>query len=450
MKIFFFFAISLFICGAVLSQGLLIKPGAQLKANGNVQLVLNDAGLTSEGPITPSTSTFVFSGSSAGTSFIAGSATCSFYNLTMNKTANGLQLNTDIEVNNSLSLAGGDSLFLNNHSIELGTTGTLTGEINTRRITSYNGGYIKAIATLNAPTLANPGNLGFVITSASNLGNTTIRRGHVLQEEGTIKRYYDVIPTNNSNLNASIIFNYFDTELNGTTEGMLDFFSSTDAGNAWTYEGSDGINTTLNQLTITGLSSLSRITIGNLGFQVLTLQNITLTGTRFLHQSVLNWQASGISTNGVFTIEKSISRQPFTAFETIPYSVAKGERQQFVMSDTKDQDKDVLYRIKAKQHNGYALYSNIISINGINQSPIVCNIYPNPATTQVYLALNNLPAGAFDISLYSISGKLMMQQMHVSVNGSLQIALDISRLPPGSYWIRSDRLKKSWQLLNIF
>ena len=132
-------------------------------------------------------------------------------------------------------------LDLNNNNIDLGTTGAVNGESEATRIIGANGGYIQIVNTLNAPTSANPGNLGAIFTSAQNFGNTIIRRGHKSQVNSVgagsgILRYYDISPANNTGLNATLRFSYLNTELNSLNENGLVLWRSLDNIN-WSNQG---------------------------------------------------------------------------------------------------------------------------------------------------------------------------------------------------------------------
>ena len=104
--------------GSITGQGLLNTNGAQFVVNGNVKLVLKNTGFTNDGTFIPGTGEVIFSGSVAtSASFINGTSTTGFYNLTLNKSANGLQLGRNITLSNRLLFTSGDSLFLNGYNI---------------------------------------------------------------------------------------------------------------------------------------------------------------------------------------------------------------------------------------------------------------------------------------------------------------------------------------------
>ena len=123
--------------------GIKIESGAYLVSNSTANIVVNNAGITNDGVFTAASSTVSFTGSKAtANSFIAGSASTNFYGLVLNKSSNGLLLNRSIGVSNSLTFTSGDSIYLNNFNIDLGTTGSVLSEANASRITGLNGGYI--------------------------------------------------------------------------------------------------------------------------------------------------------------------------------------------------------------------------------------------------------------------------------------------------------------------
>src|SRR5258708_2404503 len=231
------------------AQGITITPGASLVMNGSALLTLQDAGLTNNGNLSAGNSTILFSGTTAtANSFIGGSSSTVFNNITINKSSNGVLLNNNISINGNLTMQSGN-LQLNNYTVDLGSGGgTIVGENNNARITGTTGGTINKTASLNAPAAANPGNIGVEITSTANLGSTLIKRGHVQQTSSggglSIYRYFDITPANNSALNATLKFYYFDNELAGRNKPELNQWASANGGANWTYHGQDQTDNT--------------------------------------------------------------------------------------------------------------------------------------------------------------------------------------------------------------
>ena len=198
-------------------------------------------------------------------SVIGGSAALTFKNLIINKTVNAAFLSANINVNGKLNMKKGN-LDLKGFNIDLGSdAGTILNEKESSHIIGTSGGNVIKTVTLNAPNAINPGNIGIEITSTANLGLTVIKRGHQ-QQAGlgsgkSIYRYFDIIPANNANLNATLKMYYFEKELAGETESDLKFWRSKDNGNTWTEIGSNANDTINNWVLKNKIKSLNRFTL---------------------------------------------------------------------------------------------------------------------------------------------------------------------------------------------
>lgn len=216
-------------CTGLFAQNTLKINGGNLVMSGTSNLVLNNTQFINDGTFSAGSGTVSIEGDgSDAISTIGGTSTTVFHNLKIDKSANGAQLGNNIEVENELQMTSGN-LNLNGNNLNLatslpGTDAVITGESATSRITGPAGGEVIKTIELDMPSSANPGNMGFLITSSANLGSTEIRRGHVPETVGgnnSIARYFTVTPATNANLNATIRFQYFDEELNGNTESAL-------------------------------------------------------------------------------------------------------------------------------------------------------------------------------------------------------------------------------------
>jgi hypothetical protein len=184
----------------------------------------------------------------------------------MNITYSGLRVNNpagtrlfeDLTIPDTLAVILGD-LNLSGKIITITPTGYMT-ETSGNTVFGISG-YIVTTRNIGTPTSLNVAGMGAVLTASSNLGSTEIRRGHTVQtglNGGTsIKRYYDISPTNNSGLTASLVFKFDDSELNGKPEPSLKLFKSTNSGSTWLFMGGS-VNIAANEITLTGLNSFSR------------------------------------------------------------------------------------------------------------------------------------------------------------------------------------------------
>jgi len=262
------------LCGVILpagmqAQGLHLTKGASLVVNGKPSIVLNNAGLTNNGQFIADSGTVVFTGDNAGTaSFVDGRNPVAFYNLTVTRSSGDLWLHNDAAIGGRIDMQGGN-LLLNNHVLDLGTTGSILGESNYSSISGADGGVVKARALLNVPHGANPGNIGVAISSEANLGWTSVARGHIQQNAGTgsgIQRYFDIDPEFNSGRPGSLRFFYLDGELDGKNVDELGVFSSDGFG--WTSRGKDLADRTAGWVTKENIGLSHRFTLAIPGSSV--------------------------------------------------------------------------------------------------------------------------------------------------------------------------------------
>lgn len=126
-------------------------------------------------------------------------------------------------------------------------------------------GYIITTRNLNAPDNLNVGGMGAIITTSTNMGSTIIKRGHSIQNlpngKQSVQRYFEITPSNNNILNGSIIYKYDDSELNGLSEPNLALYKSTNSGSSYNPE-SASLNTSLNTISISGITAFSKYTAG--------------------------------------------------------------------------------------------------------------------------------------------------------------------------------------------
>ncbi len=261
-KIFFTLFILTFLVKMAFAQnGFYIQNGGSVIVKNNATITLNNTKLVNNATFSASNGTLNIVGNATNeNSAIEGSGTTTLEHLTIDKSSNSVQLNQNIAITGNLTLRAG-GLELNNGSVDFGTTGSLQSETATNRVFGT-GGQLMATADLNVPTNSNPANLGAEITSTQNLGVTLIKRGHTefSNTSNSVLRYFDISPTNNTSLNASLRYHYFETELNGNVENSLNLWRSTDAGVTWTEQTNTTRNIANNQAEVTGITAFSRWT----------------------------------------------------------------------------------------------------------------------------------------------------------------------------------------------
>jgi hypothetical protein len=246
--------------------------------------------------------------SKAGTITVSGSSAMAFVNgfTVASGTTVELQQNitsgNNVTVDGTLSLTSG-TLTTGAFTVNLGASGMLSESGNNTVIGN-------ASATRSISSSNNFGGIGVTINPASDMGSTTVTRVTGTAQSGngnqSVKRYFDITPTNNSNLNASLTFQYAESELNGNTESGLQFFKSTNSGTNWILmNGTADENN--NQVTLSGINSFSRWTVasGSLqpaGFSVnkslIDFGSVNVNSTKIDSVSVSNNGGDVLTVNG--------------------------------------------------------------------------------------------------------------------------------------------------------
>lgn len=416
------------------AQGIINTSGANLVVNGAVSIVVNDGGFTNDGTFTKSTGSVVFTGSTAtANSFIAGTAATDFYNLTLNKSVNGLQLNRNIGVSNLVTFTSGDSIFLNTYNVDLGNTGSLSGETGSKRFTGQTGGYIMITQSLNAPSAVNPGNLGMEITSAANLGSTVIKRAHTVYRNRSITRNFDITPTNNAALNATLVFHYFHSELRTAGEFTLSTYSSVNGGANWFYvSGGPDLNTISDYITSTNLSSLNLFSFFSLAD--LPVHLLYIKAKVVNRNAVIEWGTSGEIDNDYFDIERSVNGISFSKIGRIKGSGSTSIQKTYQYTDESPLPGTNYYRIKQVDTNLDFIYSGIVSVQ-ITEPQIGISLSPNPATNLLLIKINGLEAHETDMNVMDQHGKIYKSISLKCKKGENNFTINIEDLPKGLYYI---------------
>ena len=335
-------------------------------------------------------------------------------NLTMDNDS-GATLSAGTTVNGTLTLARGD-LNLNGNTITLGPNALLS-EMAGNTVTGATG-IITTTRTLNVPNVADDiAGLGVRIGSSANLGTTVISRGHGIQSagSGSIKRFFDITPTNNTGLNATFVFRYDDSELSGEVDSTLRLFRSTDAGSSWTQMGGT-VNGTTNTITLTGVNTLSRWTAAVPVLPPLPAQVVLISP---VHAAVVNadsvvcvWLQSTPAvmnywferaTDSLFTANRLIDS---TLIDTSTIT------RQLVNNQT------YWWRVRAKNAAGWGPFSTarrfIVIITGVGDElgvPAGFSLkqnYPNPFNPSTTIKFSVETSGRASLEVYNLLGQKML------------------------------------------
>ncbi|MBI1835832.1 MAG: fibronectin type III domain-containing protein [Flavobacteriia bacterium] len=361
-------------CDALFNGNITIGTGAVLNQKNAIHTIKGN--FANDGTFTTTTGTLIFLGSSNQS--ISGGSTSSFYNLTNSNTSTGITLSSDIVVTNILAMSGATAdIFLNGKNISLSSTGTLTGESNTDRIYGITGS-ITTTRNINAPSALNVAGLGLTLTSIANLGSTTITRTHREYSNSaftSILRNYQISPTTNSGLDATINVDYFDNELNGQGGSEADFvlWRSTDAGTTWTNRNGTE-NQPSNSISLGSIDAFSLWTVAPPISAPLPITLLTFEAFSKNDDVAILWKTATEYNNDKFIVERSLDGKHFEQVGVESGAGFSIHTKSYSMID-KNYHKGVnYYRLNQVDFDGKNTYSQIVSVDMTNVTKTIVMI----------------------------------------------------------------------------
>jgi hypothetical protein len=374
--------------------------------------------------------------SGAQSSLISG-APINFENLTVNKTSENLELKlaVDANINGNLTLLSGD-VNLNGRSVSLGTTGMLVGETALNRVYGTSG-TISSQRILNNITDENIAGLGVILTSASNLGLTTVNRGHqqrVFNAGFGIDRYYDIHPANNVNLDATMKFNYFEMEL-GTALGTIQEAEL----DLWRFDGAywnvqwatlDGLN---NQLVKTNIPEFSTWTAGSRDNNALPITLINFDGECMGSMISIEWSTASESNNKVFFIEESDDAKNWSMVKSVEGAGNSTTQKNYSELISSKYANGSYFRLTQVDFNGNSERFSPIFVNCEESLTNEVSISPNPAIDFVNVSITSTEEMETKLTLFSSNGQILFTKSVSLRKGANSISLNISDLPSGAY-----------------
>lgn len=395
-----------------------LTTNATITCTNGAVIALENIDLDNDGTIflSPGEGKFYFSGS--GNNIIRGQSVPIFDVVTIAKSGSGiLSLEQNIRIASSIDFVSGN-IDLNTKTIILQPAAMLKGETETSHLTGSNGGHVEISSTLNAPVSANPGNLGAEITSAQNLGVTTISRGHQSQQNSggggsSILRYYDITPANNIGLNATLRINYLDAEKNLLDENNFEMWKSADNAH-WVNVGQDSRNDVSNYVERTGINDFSRWTLS--AGAALPVTGMQLSGKWKNNAAHLEWVTLTEYHNRRFNIERKY-KDDLAFIKTGEKLSAHGDGNassptSYSWIDAADANNGpIQYRLQQEDLDGKYAYSNIIIIKPEPSGLFIESMYPTIAVQhQLYIKTGSSDVRKMHVTIFDIKGSRVISK----------------------------------------
>jgi hypothetical protein len=308
-------------------------------------------------------------------------------------------------------------------------------------------GQLMTTRSLNNPSGADPAGLGLQITASVNLGNVTVTRGHTAQTgngNSSIERYYDVSPSqNNSGLSAELTVSYNDAELNGLTESDLEFFKSTNGGMSWSEEGFDSRDAQNNAVTLGGIESLSRWTLGSED-QPLPVELAAFEGTTTKSGVTLTWQTTAETNNAGFEVQRRTAATAEAAWNEVGFVESNAEggtsteatTYRFADKDLPYAADELEYRLRQVDVDGSETLTDPVEIERAVEQLELRKTFPNPASGQATVQFAVPGRQDVALRLYDVLGRQVRTVQQGALEGRQELQVDLSGLPSGTYFVR--------------
>lgn len=377
---------------------------------------------------------------------VATSSGEGFYDLTINKSAssNELELDANMAVANNVTMTTG-KIDLNNKELQLGTTGTVVGETNDNRIfeSQYQTqlGKITATRTLSSGANNDIGGLGISINAAGSApGETVIEREHFQYTDidgngaATILREFNITPTTNSGLNATLRVEYFDDELAGQTpEENLKFWRY--ASGSWTEKAATVATPASNYVELSGIDAFSKwgpsagvdpLPIELVYFKVVCNDRDGIT---------LNWATQAEINNSYYTIQRSYDGINYESIATMP---GQGNSNALVEYEYVDNDYQltypVYYRLQQTDFDGTVTTSHVESADcrePLQDRIVGYKVNKDQGTVTVFVDSDK--ETAYHVTLIDDRGRKVVNTQKTLQEGTDEIRLPINGLVVGIY-----------------
>ena len=150
--------------------------------------------------------------------------------------------------------------------------------------------------------------------------------------------------------------------------------------------------------------------------------------------AIVVWGTKPTAKTGRFVLERLNNvTNSYDVVDTRPFDIAKVEFSKYDFTDTDPQDGENVYRVKQIVLQEAPRVSDVRKLNF--DAVDVVNLFPNPAVDDVNLDLSSYLGRGADISVYSYSGQLMLQQKVEKIS-SQPVKLLLNRIETGQYQVR--------------
>lgn len=241
---------------------------------------------------------------------------------------------------------------------------------------------------------------------------------------------------------AGLMQGYTNTGLNTNTKYYM--LKRANSSSSWASLGTQSLTNGQTSgtpliFTTLGLSSFSDFGGGYGGGSTLpiTLSSFTVSLVENSYANIL-WTTSAELSNQYFDVERSADGKTFESIGRVDGQGTSLIRHDYELNDPSPLNGISYYRLKQVDFDGTSTYSPIESLN--NAQVVLTaddvNVFPNPATTEINVAVQMKKEGDQQIEIVDLAGRMVYSQTQSFYEGQNQFKLPLDNLPPGFYFVK--------------
>lgn len=207
------------------------------------------------------------------------------------------------------------------------------------------------------------------------------------------------------------------------------------------FQDASRVNTTLAdfQNTSNWTKSTSDITLSCTNFtnHMLPVELVVFNAEEKNKAIYLNWTTASELNNEKFEIEGSQDGREFQKIGEVEGKGTTLEQQEYSFTDKNPRKGISYYRLKQIDFDGQFEYSKVISLNFKGENGEVGEFYPNPSKSGlVNLDYTSETDDEIAVSVFDVTGKLVVNQIQQISNGDNNLSFDFSELNTGIYIVK--------------
>ncbi len=264
----------------------------------------------------------------------------------------------------------------------------------------------------------------------------------------TLQVSYETIPGSDGNNSIAKVYQftnpiafrgtlglyYDDADLGANVETNLQVAYQTQAGGAWTTTTNSVVAASVNYVYSPAFNNnLYRATAVSSGV-VLPIHLLSFDAYKEEHKVLLEWKTASEQNNDRFIIERSPNGKDFTTLAVQKTKAIDGNSSEELIYRYEDSQPfpDNFYRLRQIDKNGNASYSPVRFVS-FDAGKISVNIYPNPATDQLYVNMHGYTGNSLTAVLTDMNGRTVLNMVYTIQSSGAGFEIPLHGIAAGIY-----------------